>query len=67
MVNKAIITLHAQHSYVIGVGVHIGECGSTLYLGLTGIVQNLNTKVYGDSSAIVRFFFPSGCAHLETI
>ena len=47
--------------------IYIGECGSTLYVGLTGIVPQPNTKVYGDRSDILRFFSPSGCAIMETI
>ena len=32
---------------MIVVGVHIRECGNTLYLGLTGIVRNLIQKSTG--------------------
>ena len=45
---EIFITPHAQRERgkVIDRGVHIiiGECGSTLYVGLSGIVRNLIQK-----------------------
>ena len=47
---ELVVTPHAQRERgkVIGRGVHIiiyiGECGSTLYVGLSRIVRNLIQK-----------------------
>ena len=38
--------------------VYIGECGSTLYVGLTGISSDTNTKVNGDGLENFKHFFP---------
>ena len=34
----------SEQGNVIGVGVRIGECGSTLYVGLSRMVRNLIQK-----------------------
>ena len=51
--------------------LYIGECGSTLYVGLSGIVRNLIQKSTGwDHTFLSIFFFStfnSGCSGLATI
>ena len=44
--NVFVVTLHAQckRGKVIGVGVHIRECSSTLYVGLARAVPPTNTN-----------------------
>ena len=52
---------------MIGAGVHIyvgmqyiRECGSTLYVGLSGIVRNLIQKGMGNGHTLLSIFFLLG-------
>ena len=47
-----------ERGNVIGfVRIYIGECGSTLYVGLSGIVRNLIQKSMGKDHTFLSIFF----------
>ena len=54
--NTSLLARASKQGNVIG-SVRIGECGSTLYVGLSGIVRNLIQKSTGCGYTLLSIFF----------